>query len=158
MREPDLYIGGKGNRLFNVYLHKIVRSDDDRALHDHPWYWLSVMLRGRYAEVTRVLDARKINGRIAGYREGLSSHYRGFFRGLFYEEIYRRKVYKRGAIRICRATHTHRLELLDDQPCWTLFVTGPKIREWGFACRQGWRHWRIFTTGDNGEKVGRGCE
>ena len=25
------------NRLFNVYLHQFLRSDDDRALHDHPW-------------------------------------------------------------------------------------------------------------------------
>jgi hypothetical protein len=70
MREPDLYIGGKDdpyllrwyliprNRFFNVYLHKIVRSDDDRALHDHPWWWLSVMLKGRYAEVTRVQESK----------------------------------------------------------------------------------------------------
>ena len=25
------------NRYFNIYLHKFVGSDDDRALHDHPW-------------------------------------------------------------------------------------------------------------------------
>ena len=27
------------NPWFNVYLHKFLRDDDDRALHDHPWPW-----------------------------------------------------------------------------------------------------------------------
>jgi hypothetical protein len=37
-------------------------------------------------------------------------------------------------------------------------LTGPRIREWGFWCPQGWRHWRAFTSGRNGETIGRGCE
>ena len=39
------------NRLLNVYVHKFLRSDDDRALHDHPWWFVSLILRGRYDEV-----------------------------------------------------------------------------------------------------------
>lgn len=47
-RPPDVVIGGDAspymrrwwviprNRRFNVYLHHFLRSDDDRALHDHP--------------------------------------------------------------------------------------------------------------------------
>ena len=38
------------NHILNVYLHKFLRSDDDRALHDHPWWFVSIMLRGRYLE------------------------------------------------------------------------------------------------------------
>lgn len=36
----------------NLYLHGILRSDDDRALHDHPWNFTSMLLLGRYIEVT----------------------------------------------------------------------------------------------------------
>ncbi|RXF72085.1 hypothetical protein [Hansschlegelia zhihuaiae] len=38
------------NRWFNVYLHTIHRSDDDRALHDHPWANMSIVLAGGYLE------------------------------------------------------------------------------------------------------------
>ena len=38
------------NKWFNIYFHKFQRSDDDRALHDHPWWWCSWLLRGYYIE------------------------------------------------------------------------------------------------------------
>ena len=56
------------------------------------------------------------------------------------------------------ATAMHRIELLPGERAITLFFTGPKLREWGFDCPQGWRHWRDFCAGENGEVVGRGCE
>lgn len=34
----------------SVYLHCFLRSDDDRALHDHPWSYVTVLLFGRYEE------------------------------------------------------------------------------------------------------------
>ncbi len=40
------------NRFFNVFLHQFLRDDDDRAMHDHPWASLSVLLCGKYIEVT----------------------------------------------------------------------------------------------------------
>lgn len=38
------------NAGLNLYLHEFVRSDDDRALHDHPWDNASMILRGEYDE------------------------------------------------------------------------------------------------------------
>jgi hypothetical protein len=38
------------NEWCNVYLHKIMRSDDDRALHDHPWNNSTLVLEGGYFE------------------------------------------------------------------------------------------------------------
>lgn len=35
---------------YSFYFHCFLRSDDDRALHDHPWDFLSVILFGRYQE------------------------------------------------------------------------------------------------------------
>jgi hypothetical protein len=66
MREPDFVIGADSpggpymrrwwiiprNRFLNIYLHQILRDDDDRALHDHPWWNVSIILRGGYFECT----------------------------------------------------------------------------------------------------------
>jgi hypothetical protein len=37
-------------RPFSVYLHNFNRSDDDRALHDHPFWNCSILLKGCYLE------------------------------------------------------------------------------------------------------------
>lgn len=150
-RDPDFYIGGKvhpymrrwwvipRNRFFNIYLHNILRDDDDRALHDHPWVSCSVILRGGYLE-----------------------HHPG---GV----VKRRQP---GRITFRRATQAHRLELFESgsfwatdegripikKSAWTLFITGPKIREWGFHCPKGWRHWEEFVSKDDAGQVGKGCE
>ena len=122
-REPDVVIGDPArpymlrwwliphNRFFNVYLHHVLRSDNDRALHDHPWRSLSIMLDGKYLEVTE-----------NGSRE-----------------------YKRGSVILRRARFSHRL-VLHRTTCTTLFITGPRIREWGFHCPEGWRHWQVFDA------------
>lgn len=41
------------NPYHNVYLHRFLRSDDDRALHDHPWDNRSWVIDGEYREVTQ---------------------------------------------------------------------------------------------------------
>lgn len=38
------------NPFNNVYLHRFLRSDDDRALHDHPWRNRSWVIDGEYLE------------------------------------------------------------------------------------------------------------
>lgn len=63
-RKPDFVVNGTGeerdylrrwwiwprNRWANAYLHVFHRSDDARAVHDHPWFNVSIILRGRYRE------------------------------------------------------------------------------------------------------------
>lgn len=111
------------NRWFNVYLHKICRDDDDRALHDHPWASLSFILRGRYRETTP----------------------------------FGKRDYQAGRIIFRGQEFPHRLELIDGSPCWTLFLTGPKVREWGFYCPKGWVPWQEFCEPLDHGKIGRGC-
>lgn len=38
------------NKYFNVYLHHFVGPDNEKELHDHPWFSLSFLIRGRYIE------------------------------------------------------------------------------------------------------------
>jgi hypothetical protein len=140
-RAPDFIIGGTErpymrrwfviprNNFFNIYLHQILRSDDDRALHDHPWVNCSILLNGRYVEHT--ISSGGIN---------------------------RRKEYRAGDIKFRGARSAHRLELVDGQ-CWSLFITGPRLREWGFHCvDKGWVHWREFTAPHDTGQIGRGCD
>jgi hypothetical protein len=96
---------------FNIYLHNFNRSDDDRALHCHPWWSISILLKGNYLE-------HAADGAVKLRRP---------FRPT------------------CRsATTAHRVELIDGKPVWTLFITGPKVRDWGFHCPKGWLYWREF--------------
>jgi hypothetical protein len=131
-RAPDFVIGENyllrwwvipRNDFSNVYLHEFRRSDDDRAMHDHPWASTSVLIDGCYIEHTP---------------EG-------------------RFVRNEGDVVSRAANAVHRIELLPGQYATSLFFTGPKVREWGFACPQVWRHWREFTGGENGESIGLGC-
>lgn len=136
MRKPDFVIGPPSapylrrwwviprNRWFNVYLHEILQSDDDRALHDHPWINCSIILRGGYREITP----------------------RGTFVRRAWWPIFR------------RAVASHRLEIIGGKPCWSLFITGPTIRQWGFHCPKGWRLWKDFVNERDSGQVGRGCE
>lgn len=131
-RPPDEIIGHRGrpymkrwhllpnNRLCNLYLHRFLRSDDDRALHDHPWPNITLVLRGSYVEETI---------RAGGIRV--------------------RRSRSAGCIRARWPWTAHRIALTDG-PAWTLFLTGPKCRAWGFHCADGWVHWRDFHD--------RGCE
>lgn len=96
----------------NVFLHCFLRSDYDRALHNHPWDSCSIILDGEYLE----------------YVENHISWHR-----------------RPGDIIMRAAKHAHRVELIDGKPCWSLFITGPKYREWGFLTGpNGWVHWAEF--------------
>ncbi len=134
-RDPDFVIGPVDNpylrrwwivprnELCNVYLHEVLRSDDDRALHDHPWVNTSMILAGGYHEHTPD--------------------------GVFWREP--------GWVGHREATALHRLVVPDGGRAITLFMTGPIVREWGFACPQGWVPWQEFTNPANPGEIGRGC-
>lgn len=38
---------------FGIRLHVFIRPDGDRHLHDHPWWFLSLVLWGGYDEITK---------------------------------------------------------------------------------------------------------
>jgi hypothetical protein len=124
-RPPDRVIRGDylarwylipRNLYFNIYLHRFRESDDDRALHDHPWWSLSFLLAGELIETLEdtsgnwdnVFDAEKVK----------------------FRWIYKMFPYLR------RPTLMHRI-ILESPEAWTLFITGPKQRKWGFRLPDG---------------------
>ena len=131
-RPPDFVIGDDylrrwwivpRNEECNVYLHEMLHSDDDRALHDHPWDNTSYMLDGSYTEITPAGSKLRVAG-----------------------DIVTRS-----------AADAHRLVIPDGGRAVSLFMTGPKLREWGFHCGRGWRHWKDFVDERDSGKIGRGC-
>ena len=53
-------------KWFSIRFHKILMSDLDRHLHDHPWDWFTFMVKGAYVEVTekgnKIVKAGRVNG------------------------------------------------------------------------------------------------
>ena len=124
------------NPVFNVYLHHVRHSDDDRALHDHPWWSLSFMMRGGLIEVT------------GATRLGDAAH--------------KRTIIETGSVVFRSGRFAHRLEL-SGSTAWTLFITGPRFRQWGFYCPAsspagGWRPAHEFVDPKEPGQPGRGCE
>lgn len=59
------------------------------------------------------------------------------------------------------ADYAHWIEVEAGAQPMTLFLVGPRVRDWGFHCPAGWRHWRDFTRPANGVDsgaVGAGCD
>jgi hypothetical protein len=98
----------KRSWLPSVRIHHILRSDDDRAFHDHPWPYLTVVLRGGYWEIRPTYDD-------SGLYMGNERVWHG-----------------PGSILWRPANSWHRLELPEGETAWTLFTTGRHQQTWGF--------------------------
>lgn len=98
----------------NLYIHRFRAGDTERALHDHPWASISVILRGSYRE--------QIPGNMACVRKA--------------GDVIARAAGE--AHRIDLGDDP------DVAPTFTLFATGGKTREWGFHCPGGWKHWQDY--------------
>lgn len=154
-RAPDFIIGGDKdpyllrwwliprNPLFNVYLHLFLRSDDDRALHDHPWLFnCSLLLSGQYIEHTPT---------------GVFLRRAGDWKFRWWKAPHRVELleWAPGGIHFAMLADGHRRMRL--KPCATIFITGPRVRRWGFYCPQGWVHWKEFTASHDKGAIGKGC-
>jgi hypothetical protein len=97
---------------FNIFLHKFLKGDLD-DVHDHPWSYATLILKGGYYEYTPNFE----NGKMVGE----TKHWRG-----------------PGHFRVCSPNSYHRIELVSGITAWTLFMPGPHKREWGFLVNNKW--------------------
>lgn len=119
---------------FQVGLHWLRLPDPDRALHDHPRSFVSLILRGAYVE------ERPIQSDQLWTRDG----------DRWYQNVWA-TVRKRWSVAYRRAGDLHRIALVAPGTV-TLCVWGPKRREWGFQTRHGWVHWRTYLGVGQGER------
>lgn len=118
------------NRVINIYLHNFIRDDEDRALHDHPWWNLSCLLQGSYIEHTIAAGG-----------------------------VHKRDIYTARDLKLRPPWAAHRVELFKTwvsgvgewitHDSWSLFITGPVQRGWGFHCPGEWRDQKTFAR-ENG--------
>jgi len=105
-----LFLKERKNFPFNITLHKVLVSDEP-TLHDHPWSYATLILKGGYYENTP-------NGRFwrgpghFRYRSASDLHYLELDKDADGNEI----------------------------PCWSLFFMGRKAGAWGFIKNGIWVH------------------
>lgn len=110
-------------RWFQIVLHNFV-SDDPPDLHDHAWWNISIVLWGRLTETV--------------------------YKPVPWAQLpaYYSRNLRAGSVRIRSSTQFHRLSL-PSGPAWTLFITGPVSREWGYDTERGWVHWTRYRIKHN---------
>lgn len=82
----------------SVRVHHWLGPDDDRAFHDHPWSFLTFVVRGGYIDM----------------------HPGGF------------DMLWAPAVRFRPALHRHTVVPHPEVGAWTVLLTGPIVRPWGF--------------------------
>jgi len=106
---------------FNIFVHKFLTSDPD-DVHDHPWPYATLILKGGYWEWIPVFNIRGV-------------------------KIHEYCVWRRpGSFRIASANSFHRIELDPEVECWTLFMPGVKQRDWGFLVKNQWIQWQEYLA------------
>jgi hypothetical protein len=104
---------------FNIFVHKFLKSDPD-DVHDHPWPFATLILRGGYWEWRPQFNH-------LGEKTGEIAKWCG-----------------PGSFRTASANTYHRIELDPDITCWTLFMPGAKQRDWGFLVKNKWIQWEQY--------------
>jgi hypothetical protein len=114
-----LFLKERNRFPFNVFLHKFLKSDPD-DVHDHPWSYATLILKGGYWEwIPQFNSAGEKIGEVAAWRGP-------------------------GHFRISPARSYHRIELDPAVTAWSLFMPGPKQRDWGFLVRNQWVQWEEY--------------
>lgn len=98
--------------LFGIYIHKLCMPDERAVLHNHPFAFVSFILRGGYTE---------------------------FVPGPFYAKSHyvKRVNMKRFGSKKNPLASYHWIAELDRTPTWTLVFVGRRRRVWGYLDRGG---------------------
>lgn len=105
-----------GRARGRLWLHRFHRGDEDRELHNHPFAWSgSLVLSGGYEEerLSHIVRASS-----PGEADDLTCSVTRHF-------------YEPGSVNIIYADTFHRVHLPRGE-AWTIFVSGPILRKWGF--------------------------
>lgn len=105
--------------LPSIRLHRIMRPDSDRHMHDHPWRWArTFVLKGWYREERPSIGSEAEQ---MALKCGLRFHVKpvSYVREVAYTGLLMHGCY-------------HRITEASPDGVWTLFITGPKTDTWGF--------------------------
>lgn len=130
----------KRNWAFNCYYHIVKRSDEDLALHDHPWWNFSIVLEGGYWE--HLILAGGVHkktwygpGAVRFRRSGNFAHRLELQREQVINQRLVDKAYVGDGQYISFPYH---MASYEERPVKTIFITGPVLRRWGFHHPERW--------------------
>ena len=95
-----------------IFIHRFMSSDPDRGLHDHPWSWaFSLILAGGYNEIIKCNDD---------------------YVGIVYRSA--------PALNKLNGERFHRILMEPENfgKTWSMFVHGPRVKDWGFMEYTAW--------------------
>lgn len=127
----------------SIYMHCFTRSDEDRELHDHPFSFVSLILKNGYTEVRPIEAVREQLGK-GDKRVNLDD-----------PAMQERVFYEAGSLIWRPSWWAHRVEIQDAAPSWSLVIRTPKTDDWGFFTKDGWTLWskwhaaKICDEGDD---------
>lgn len=111
---------------FEVKLHFMHGPDPERDPHDHPWPFLSLILRGQYVESRHLSwEGSYNNGQLIGVAQHSSVHVHHWFNWMPDPE------------------QAHRITWCAPGTVTLVLALGRR-REWGFHTRNGWVRWRDY--------------
>lgn len=105
---------------FGIYLHKMTASDPSMDVHDHPWPFISIILRGGYTE--KMAEVRNLM-ELSSIRHPFQSRTWKAFQS---------RTWKAGSVHTVRLDEAHTIIDVLKTPTWTLVLLGKKHRAWGF--------------------------
>lgn len=152
-----------------IRLHCIHSPDLDREMHDHPWTFASVVLRGWYAEARPqhperaefAVHAELLDGDAGkeipiftyeAAREAIHGPSRPGA-SLTKREPAVERLRNRGSFALRRFYERHRITAVSPGGVWTLFVTFRKRQAWGFFTPRGKIWWWEFDSVHNNRPI-----
>lgn len=121
--------GVEHDRIGGIFLHKMSAPDPGIDLHDHPWWFASLVLKGGYIEERAASRSAPAHAQLADARDATIEL--PMARGVVCAR-------RHGSARTMRLDECHRITQLTSSTCWTLVVHGPRRRLWGFFLPSGW--------------------
>lgn len=145
-------------KWIGLFIHKFIRSDEDRALHDHPWNFLVIPIWRGYREWSShpcpyVWPCIHCCGSSLKKGECTLETARRVYPILgtrFRHAIYRHRVQLMPCKRLfvnmltyqgCQKDCPH-CNGMKELPSWSIFIRFRKLREWGFWEPGGFKHWQ----------------
>lgn len=143
-------------------LHHICTPDLDREMHNHPWSFTSIILRGGYVERRPIHDAPRFIDKYEPIECDPFDWLEVDERTLHLRinppvlEVREEESYdvKRGVGSVAFRSHNDRHRIVSVEPdTWTLVILGPKRQSWGFFTEGGFVPWREFESVHNVEAI-----
>lgn len=107
-----------------IYWHHLDGPDPDPQPHDHPWPFISIIIRGGYTEQVYTSLWHEIGRTVP--------HHTNTWRRFSIHWMHPSRV-------------AHRIITVKPGTI-SLILAGPRVREWGFITKDGWKQWSEYLN------------